>query len=71
MKIVITGGAGFIGRRLARQILEKRSMAGADGAQRDVTKIVLFDVVEAEGFDDSRVETVAGDVLRMPRRLLR
>lgn len=62
MKIVITGGAGFIGRRLARQILEKRSMAGADGAQRDVTKIVLFDVVEAEGFDDSRVETVAGDV---------
>ena len=62
MKIVITGGAGFIGRRLARQILEKGTMAAPDGTQTDVSRIVLFDVVEAEGFDDPRIETVAGDV---------
>jgi nucleoside-diphosphate-sugar epimerase len=62
MKVVITGGAGFIGRRLARQILEKGSLAGTDGKQQDITKIVLFDVVEATGFDDPRVETIAGDV---------
>jgi len=62
MKIVITGGAGFIGRRLARRILEKGTMAGPDGAQQEVTDLVLFDVVAAEGFDDPRVTTVAGDV---------
>lgn len=63
MKVVITGGAGFIGRRLARRILEKGTLADAAGVQREVSKVVLFDIVEATGFEgDSRVETVAGDV---------
>lgn len=63
MKVVITGGAGFIGRRLARRILEKGTLADAAGVQREVSKVVLFDIVEATGFEgDSRIETVAGDV---------
>lgn len=62
MKVVITGGAGFLGRRLARRILEKGTLAGVDGTERRVERLVLFDMVPAEGFHDRRVESIAGDI---------
>lgn len=62
MRVVITGGAGFIGRRLARRILELGELAGPDGRPEEVAEVVLFDVAEAEGLDDPRIRTVAGDV---------
>ena len=62
MRVVITGGAGFIGRRLARRILELGELAGPDGGPEAVAEVVLFDVAEAEGLDDPRIRTVAGDV---------
>lgn len=52
MKIVITGGAGMIGRKLAARLL----------AEKRCDKLVLFDAVAAQGFDDPRVEVVAGDI---------
>ena len=62
MRAVITGGAGFLGSRLARKILERGTLVGADGAQHEVRELVLFDVVPAAGFDDPRVKVVTGDV---------
>lgn len=62
MRVVITGGAGFLGSRLARKILERGTLAGADGAQHVVRELVLFDVAPAVGFDDPRVRVVTGDV---------
>lgn len=52
MKILITGGAGFLGRRLATRLLERA----------DIDEIVLVDVVPAEGYADARVRAVAGDI---------
>ncbi len=59
MRILITGGAGFIGSKLARALLARGSLAG-----RPIERIRLVDVVKAEGFEDPRVETIAGDVTR-------
>ena len=64
MKVVITGGSGFIGRRLASRLLERGSLADAGGEERKIDKVVLFDVVarDDEIARDSRVEQIAGDV---------
>jgi D-erythronate 2-dehydrogenase len=61
MRIVITGGAGFLGRKLASAILERGSLTDAQGATRDVKAIVLLDVVDAR-LDDARVSALAGDL---------
>lgn len=62
MKVLITGGAGFLGKRLARRLLELGSLTGADGGKRQIEQLVLFDVVAAEGFYDPRVRVVTGDI---------
>ena len=52
MRVVITGGAGFLGSRLARKILKRGTLIGADGAQHAVRELVLFDIAPAAGFTD-------------------
>ncbi len=62
MKVVITGGAGFLGRRLAHALLARGRLVGQDGAGEEIARLILLDLVPADGFDDPRVEVVAGDV---------
>ncbi len=66
MKVVITGGTGFLGQRLARALLERGALTGASGAQEAIERLVLFDSAVPErppaGLDDARVSLVAGDV---------
>src|ERR1700704_729629 len=54
MRVVITGGAGFLGSRLARSILERGELTDASGARRTVGKFVLIDVVPASSARSSR-----------------
>src|SRR5919106_2302856 len=62
MRIVITGGAGFIGKKLAKALLHRGPLATAAGKQ-PIDSLVLFDVVHAEGLpDDRRIVPVAGDI---------
>jgi len=61
MRIVITGGAGFLGSRLARVILARGSLTDASGEKRSVRELVLADVVPAT-VPDSRVSVVTGDL---------
>jgi nucleoside-diphosphate-sugar epimerase len=62
MRIVITGGAGFLGRKLARRILELGALTDAAGAKRAVEEVLLLDVVAAPGLDDARLRARAGDI---------
>jgi nucleoside-diphosphate-sugar epimerase len=64
MKVVITGGGGFLGKKLARRILQQGTLADADGRPQKVTELLLFDVAAASGpgLDDSRVKAMAGDI---------
>src|SRR5437899_11377144 len=64
MKVVITGGAGFLGKKLARRILQQGTLGGPDGKPQKVRELVLFDVGKASGpgLDDPRVNTIAGDI---------
>jgi nucleoside-diphosphate-sugar epimerase len=65
MKIVITGGTGFIGLRLARRLLELGELTGPDGKTHGVDQVLLFDAVapdvRPDGLDD-RVTIVSGDI---------
>jgi nucleoside-diphosphate-sugar epimerase len=64
MKVVITGGAGFLGKKLARRILREGAMMGPSGTLERVSELLLFDVGKASGpgLDDPRVKAVAGDI---------
>jgi len=58
MRIVITGGCGFLGRRLALLLLDKGSALGA------IEELVLFDNAPSALPlpDDRRVRVVTGDI---------
>src|SRR5438552_826924 len=61
MRIVITGGAGFLGSRLARALLARDSLTDARGEACHLRELVLVDVVPA-AVADTRVTAVTGDL---------
>lgn len=69
MDILITGGSGFLGARLARALLARGELAIAGGAPRRIERLVLTD--RAAPPDDlradARVSFVEGDLLALLR----
>ena len=64
MHVVVTGGAGFLGSRLARELLAAGSLGIAGGAPRALSRLTLVDRVPAppDLAADSRVAVVLGDL---------
>ena len=62
MHVVITGAAGFIGKKLASALLAQGALETASGRQT-IERLTLFDVTHAEGLpEDMRVTSLAGDI---------
>lgn len=48
MKVIITGGAGFLGRRLAQVLVKKGSLSNARGETKAIERLVLVDAVSPD-----------------------
>ena len=64
MHLVITGGAGFLGVRLARTLLQRGTLALAGAAPQPITRLTLVDraAPPADLTADARVQVVTGDL---------
>ena len=64
MNIVISGGAGFLGARLARQLLERGQLSLAGSPPQTIQTITLIDraAPPAALAGDSRIRVVLGDL---------
>lgn len=63
MKVVVTGGSGFLGQRLIRALCERGALTDAAGRERGIERIVAVDRGEcSEPVTDRRLTYVLGDV---------
>lgn len=63
MRILITGGTGFIGKQLAQQLLDAGQLSLDDQPAQAIERIVLFDAFAGEKVpSDPRIEVVTGDI---------
>jgi nucleoside-diphosphate-sugar epimerase len=62
MKVIITGGGGFLGSRLCQSLLERGQLTGPSGAPEPIEEMVLLDAVFRQPATDARVKHVTGDI---------
>jgi D-erythronate 2-dehydrogenase len=64
VRVVITGGCGFLGQQLAKALLRRGSLTEPSGGQAEIDSLVLFDAVvpNSPELADERVEVVLGDI---------
>ncbi|WP_320178389.1 D-erythronate dehydrogenase [Roseovarius pacificus] len=66
MRVVITGAAGFLGKKLTRQLIEKGTLAGPDEKQHPITEMLLVDLLDSPIPDAPgiAIEAMVGDITK-------
>ncbi len=62
MKVIITGGGGFLGSQLCRKLIERGALTGPSGSAEKIDEIVLLDAVFPRPSIDPRVRQMKGDI---------
>jgi nucleoside-diphosphate-sugar epimerase len=62
MKVIITGGGGFLGSQLCQQLLRRGTLTGPSGKPETIREIILFDAFFLKPPADARVKLVTGDI---------
>jgi nucleoside-diphosphate-sugar epimerase len=67
VNMVVTGGAGFLGSRLARELLAAGSLEVAGGGPRPLSRVTLIDQapVPPDLAADARVAAIRGDITEL------
>jgi nucleoside-diphosphate-sugar epimerase len=61
MQVLVTGGAGFLGMRLVRALLD-RGRLGRDGVDQRIEGITVLDVTAPQALRDDRLTVITGDI---------
>ena len=61
MRVVLLGGAGFLGQKLAKALLQKGQLDYQEQS-RKIEKLVVFDKFQVNFSDDKRLEFITGDI---------
>lgn len=62
MKVIITGGGGFLGSQLCQKLLGRGELTGPSGSPEKIGEIVLLDAVFHRPATDPRVRQLRGDI---------
>ncbi len=63
MNLIITGAAGFLGKKLAKALLDRGYLVGSDGRKSEISSLTLLDIAEPDGLPpDERIQVHTGDI---------
>ena len=62
MRILILGGAGFLGKALAKMLMKQASIQINDQNERKIDQLVLVDIIKSNIPDDDIVQSIAADI---------
>nr|CAA9297511.1 hypothetical protein AVDCRST_MAG63-4926 [uncultured Armatimonadetes bacterium] len=65
MRIVITGGGGFLGRQLCRKLLVRGTLRGETGVEEPIEEIILFDSHFQQGASPQPAASSAATPIRV------